>query len=209
MKILEPVRTIPKEVVDQYWGIMPANVGHLKGLRFMDSGIKPVYRRCKAVGTAITVKAPGGVDGGILNQVSGMVQPGDIVVVDRGGDTEHACIGEFRALQFLQLGAAGWVVDGAICDVIAIEDMAFPVFSRTVSALVVKPVGLQGEINVPVVCGGVVVNPGDLIVADDDGVVVLSPEEAQELLPVLLEKEEKEAEMRKPHADLLSRNRKR
>jgi regulator of RNase E activity RraA len=173
----------------------------------MDSGIKPVYRRCKLVGPALTVRAPGGVDAGVLSEVTALARPGDVIVVDRGGDTEHACFGEFRALKHLELGIEGWVIDGATCDVIALEDMQFPTFSRTVSALVAKLVGLQGEVNTPIVCGGVVVNPGDLIIGDDDGVVVLSPAEAEDLLPTCLEKEDKEVEMRKPYAALLQNRR--
>lgn len=208
MKILERVDRVSQELVEQYKKVAPATLGHMKDLRFMDSGIKPVYRRCKLVGPAFTVKAPGGVDAEILNKVTEMAKPGDVIVVDRGGDTEHAVIGEFRALKHLQLGIAGWVVDGAVCDIVALEDMGFPTFSRTVSALVSKMVGLQGEINTAVSCGGVVVNPGDLIVADDDGVCVLSPEEAEALLPTMLEKEAKETALREQHAEILFRNRK-
>jgi 4-hydroxy-4-methyl-2-oxoglutarate aldolase len=207
MKIHDRVGVIAPDTIEQYKKVAPATLGHMKDLRFMHSGIKPAYRGCKLVGTAVTVRAPGGVDIEILNKVTDIARPGDVIVVDRCGDTEHAVIGEFRALKHLQLGIGGWVVDGAICDVIAIGDMGFPTFSRTISALVGKPVGLQGEINTPVNCGGVVVNPGDLIVADDDGVVVLSPEEAEAILPVALEKEAKETAMREQYADLLYRNR--
>lgn len=207
MRILERVERIPKELIEAYRQIAPATLGHMKNLRIMDSGIKPVYRRCKMVGPAFTVRAPGGLDSDILNKVNEMVRPGDVVVVDRGGDTEHAVIGEIRALRHLQMGVEGWVVDGAVCDAVAIEDMGFPTFSRTISALVAKRLGVQGDINVPVTCGRVVVNPGDLIVGDADGVVVLSREEAEELMPAMLEKEAKETEWRKEHAALLYRNR--
>lgn len=198
---------ISDDLVKLYEGVAPATLGHMKDLRFMDSGIKPVYRRCHLVGRAFTVRAPGGVDAKILNEATSQAQPGDVIVVDRCGDTEHAVIGEFRALDHLKRGFAGWVVDGAICDAVAIGDMAFPTFSRTVSALVGKQVGLQGAVNIPIVCGGVVVNPGDLIIGDDDGVVVLSPEEAARLIDKCLEVEQKEREKRAADAELLSRNR--
>lgn len=197
---------ISNELIKAYEEVAPATLGHMTDLRFMDSGIKPVYRRCKIVGRALTVRAPGGVDAKILNDVTKIAKPGDVVVVDRCGDTEHAVIGEFRALAHLQMGLAGWVVDGAVCDVIAIEEMGFPTFSRTISALVGKPVGLQGKVNVPVNCGGVVVNPGDLILGDDDGVVVLSRDEAEALLPRCLEVEQKEREKRATVSEILSRN---
>ena len=202
-------KRISDDLLKAYEGVAPATLGHMTNLRFMDSGIKPVYRRCHLVGRAFTVFAPGGVDAKILNAATEQAKPGDVVVVDRGGDTEHAVIGEFRALDHLKRWFAGWVVDGAVCDVVAIGDMGFPVFSRTVSALVGKQVGLQGAVNIPVVCGGVVVNPGDLILGDDDGVVVLSQEEAESLLPRCLEVEQREIEKRKADMALLTRNKNR
>ncbi len=207
MKIVDRISKVSPELLEEYRKVAPATLGHLNGLRFMSSAIKPVYGRCKMIGTAVTVRAPGGIDAEILNRVTEMVKPGDVVVVDRCGDTEHAVIGEFRAARYVKLGAAGWVVDGAVCDIVAIEEMGFPVFSRTVSALVAKGVGLQGEINTPVNCGGVVVHPGDLIIGDDDGVVVLSAEEAEALLPTALQKEAQETEMRLQYGDILHRNR--
>lgn len=207
MKIHDRVSTIKPEIVEQYRRVAPATLGHQKDLRFMDSGIKPVYRRCRLVGPALTVSAPGGVDAGVLSEVTALAKPGDVIVVDRGGDTEHACFGEFRALKHMELGIEGWVIDGATCDAVALEDMQFPTFSRTVSALVAKLVGLQGSVNTPIVCGGVVVHPGDLIIGDDDGVVVLSAAEAEEHVAAALEKEEKEVEMRKQYAPMLEQRR--
>lgn len=203
MKILPRQELLSKELIESYRNVAPATLGHFKNLRFMDSGIKPVYPKCTLVGPAFTVWAPGDVDAAVLNKVTDLAKPGDVIVVDRGGDTEYAVIGEFRAVRHLELGIAGWIVDGAICDSVAIGQMQFPVFSRTITAQVAKLAGVQGAINVPVVCGGVTVNPGDLIVADDDGVVVLSPEEAQENLEAALAAEEREAGLRQQFAHLL------
>jgi 4-hydroxy-4-methyl-2-oxoglutarate aldolase len=208
MKINPHAPTLRPGLLEMASKVAPATLGHLMNLRFMDAGIKPVYRRCKVVGQALTVKAPGAVDFGVLSELNTMAKPGDVIVIDRGGDVEHATMGEFRALKMVQLGVAGWIVDGSICDVNAIEDMGFPTFARAVSALVGKPVNLQGEVNTAVSCGGVVVHPGDLIIGDDDGVVVLSAEEAEELLPKCLETENKEIEMRKQFAAILNRNKK-
>ena len=128
------------------------------------------------------------------------------MVVDRAGDTRYAVIGEFRALADLRRGIAGWVVDGAICDVVAIGNMAFPTFCRSVSALVAQAPGIQGAIGIPVVCGGIVVNPGDLILGDDDGVVALSAEEAEKYIDYCLEVEAREVEKRKGFESILYRN---
>ena len=197
---------ISDELLEAYKGVAPATLGHMSHLRFMDSGIKPVYRRCHVVGRAFTIWAPGGIDALILDEANTKAQAGDVIVVDRGGDTEYACIGEFRALADLKRGIAGWVVDGAVCDVVAIGDMGFPTFSRSVSALIAKSAGLEGAVQVPISCGGVVVNPGDMILGDDDGVVVLSPEEAERLLPKCLEVEQKEIKKREGNIDILTRN---
>ncbi len=201
------IARISDELIKAYENVAPATLGHMTNLRFMDSGIKPVYRRCHVVGRAFTVWSPGGIDAMILDEAVDKAQPGDVIVVDRAGDTEYACIGEFRALADLKRGIAGWVIDGAICDVVAIGDMAFPTFCRSVSALVAQSAGLSGAINVPITCGGIVVNPGDLILGDDDGVVVLSPEEAERLLPKCLEVTEREIKKREGNMELLMRNR--
>jgi len=194
--------SVPQELLEAYRRIAPGTLGHFHGLRFMDSGIKPVFDGCRLVGRALTVWAPGGVDLGILNDISGVLRQGDVVVVDRGGDTEHAIVGEFRAIAQLEQGAAGWIVDGAVCDVAALRRLRFPVYSRTISPLVAKAVNLQGTINEPVSCGGVVVRPGELIVADDDGVAVLSRKEAESFLDQALAKEADEARKREDYRHL-------
>ncbi|HUY99930.1 MAG TPA: hypothetical protein VMU89_06235 [Thermomicrobiaceae bacterium] len=186
---------VTAELIEAYRGIAPATLGHLSGVRVMTSAIKPGYRTCKLVGPAFTVRAVG-LDITATNQACEQIKAGQVMVVDRGGDAEHACIGEFRALAQQKKGVLGWVIDGASTDIVELEEMRFPVFARAWSALIGHAVGSPGTINEPIACGGVVVNPGDLIVADDNGVVVLSPGEAERLLPQCLEKERREAETR-------------
>jgi len=190
----EPAPIRP-ELIEAYRGIAPATLGHMPGVRVMASAIKPGYRNCKLVGPAFTVRAVG-LDVSATNEACERIQAGQIMVVDRGADYEHACIGEFRALAQQQKGVAGWVVDGASTDILELEAMRFPVFARTWSALVGRAAGGVGDIDVPIACGGVVVYPGDLIVADDNGVVVLSAQQADALLPHCQEVERREAEQR-------------
>jgi regulator of RNase E activity RraA len=121
------------------------------------------------------------------------------MVVDRGGDINSACIGEFRGLAQKQRGVAGWVIDGAATDILELEALRFPVFARSWSARVGTGINHSGAIQMPVVCGGVIVNPGDLIVADDNGVAVLSPAEAEEILQYCQEVEAREAIKRKDY----------
>lgn len=198
MALDEQSTAIPQEIIEAYREIEPATLGHIPGVRVMASAIKPGYKRCKLVGPAFTVRAVG-LDISAINHACEEIQPGQVMVVDRGGDVEHACIGEIRALRQRRLGVAGWVVDGASTDILELEAMGFPVFARAWSALIGRAAGgVETEVvNLPITCGGVVVNPGDLIVADDNGVVVLSPQEAVTLLPRCQEKQRQEVELRR------------
>jgi regulator of RNase E activity RraA len=198
LKIGERGPAIRPELVEAYRGIAPATIGHLAGTRIMTSAIKPGYRNCKLVGPAFTVSAIG-LDIVATNTACELIAAGEVMVVDRGGDVEHACIGEFRALAQQEKGVAGWVIDGASTDILEIEEMRFPIFARSWSARVGKPADVGGEVNLPITCGGVVVNPGDLIVADDNGVAVLSPEEAEALLEHCLEVEAREVVRRREY----------
>lgn len=183
------------ELIEQYRGVQPATIGHLPGARLMTYAIKPGYRNCKLVGQAFTVSSFG-LDITATSEACKLIEAGEVMVVDRGGDIENACIGEFRALDQQKKGVAGWVIDGSSTDILECEAMKFPIFARGWSARVGHPASLGGTINLPVTCGGVVVNPGDLIVADDNGVAVLSPEEAEALIEQCLAVEAREAAKR-------------
>src|SRR5690625_1907221 len=167
------------ELVEAYRQIAPATLGHMHNIRFMDPTIKPLFNGVVMVGPAFTVRTEG-MDAAALTKVDEFAKPGDIVVVDRGGDHKHAVIGEFRALKHIRMGLGGWIIDGAATDVLELQEMRFPVYARTVTALVAKMINAEGAVGVPIQCGGVVVNPGDLIVADDNGIAVLSHDEARE-----------------------------
>ncbi len=195
MIIGERGRKLSAELIEQYRGVAPATIGHLPGTRLMTYAIKPGYRNCKLVGQAFTVSSVG-PDISATSEACKLIEAGEVMVVDRGGDVENACIGEFRALDQQKLGVAGWVIDGASTDIIECEVMKFPIFARSWSARVGFAANRGGGINVPVNCGGVVVHPGDLIVADDNGIAVLSPEEAEALIEKCLEVEAREAAKR-------------
>lgn len=168
-----------KELIETYRQIVPATIGHLDNSRIMAAAIKPLFSNVTLVGAAFTIRTSG-MDYSALTEINDIVQPGDVLVIDRGGDEEYAVIGEFRALRYIRLGVAGCIVDGAVTDVVEIQKMRFPTFARTISARVAKNIGREGAVGVPIVCGGVIVNPGDLIVADDNGVAVLSHHEAEQ-----------------------------
>lgn len=188
------------ELIDAYRQIAPATLGHMHNIRFMDPAIKPLFSGVVMVGPAFTVRTEG-MDAAALTKVDELAQPGDIVVVDRGGDYKHAVIGEFRALKHIRMGLEGWIIDGAATDVLELQQMRFPVYARTVTALVAKMIKAEGAVGVPVQCGGVVVNPGDLIVADDNGVAVLSHAEAREHVEHGLAVADRERRMRVEYAE--------
>lgn len=147
----------------------------------MDVAIKPVYKDVKVVGPALTAKMPPG-DIGLNRKVIDLAQPGDVIVIDRCGDVQYACWGGAVTLFCKVKGIEAMIVDGSVTDRMEIADMQWPVFSRAVSGCVGRKLEKGGGVNIPIQCGGVVVQPGDLIVADDDGIAVINPDEAEDLL---------------------------
>jgi len=149
----------------------------------MESGIRPLYLPVRRlVGSALTVKAPPG-DNLTVHGALGMVQEGDVLVIDwRGSD---ACAtGAGSLVVPIRRGLRGAVVDGGWRDIAELQAIDFPVFARSVSPY--SPPKLQpGEINVAVSCGGVVVHPGDVVVADAEGVVIVPLREAESVANAL------------------------
>ncbi|MDR3561333.1 MAG: 4-carboxy-4-hydroxy-2-oxoadipate aldolase/oxaloacetate decarboxylase [Negativicutes bacterium] len=171
-----------KELVEQFKGLPVANIAdEMNRLSCMDACIKPL-NSTPLLGTAFTVKARVG-DNLMLHTAIDMAQPGEIIIVDDQGDTANSLIGENMMLWAERRGISGMVIDGAVRDVETLSQMKFPVYATGV-----QPNGPYkdgpGEINVPVCCGGITVNPGDIIVGDADGVVVIKAQDA----PVVLEK---------------------
>jgi 4-hydroxy-4-methyl-2-oxoglutarate aldolase len=176
-----PADQISDAVIDAFREITVGDIGHIQQFGFMDTEIRPVWRDIRLVGRATTVRMPG-MDIAANRKAIQTARPGDVIVVDRAGDTETACWGGGAAVLAMVQGAAGLIVDGAVTDTMEITDLKWPVYSRSVSGLVGRLIDQNAEINTVVNCGGVPVSPGDLIVADDDGIVVIRPWEAEDLL---------------------------
>lgn len=186
--IHERVQTIPQEIIDGFQSLGVGDIGHVQNYGFMDTSIRPIWRDIKLVGTAVTVRMPN-MTSSISREAIRAAQSGDVIVIDRGGDTEIAGWGGFVSLLAKAKGIAGLIVDGAVTDTMEITDLKWPVYSRSISGIVGRPGGaVPGEINTTVSCGGVPVSPGDLIVADDDGIVVIRPHEAEKLLRAVQER---------------------
>jgi 4-hydroxy-4-methyl-2-oxoglutarate aldolase len=166
----------------------------------MDVDIKPVYRDVKLVGSAITAKMLPG-DNSLIRKVIELAEPGDAIIIDACGEIRHAVWGGAVSLYCKVEGVAGVIIDGSTTDSLEIADLKWPVFARGISGLVARRLDKGGGINIPVQCGGLIVHPGDLIVADDDGIAVINPDESEELLKKLYDRFRDTPSIRKWIAD--------
>jgi regulator of RNase E activity RraA len=174
--------SVPTELLDRLRAIPPATIGHVLAFGFMDTALQPIGRRGFCVcGPATTVRTMA-IDSTVVHHAIDMAAPGDVLVIDRTGDTKHACWGEMTSLAAKVRGLAATVVDGPATDVVEIVDMEYLVFARGVSPITTRSLAMFGEINTVVQCGGVPVAPGDIILADDNGVLVLKPDQIAALV---------------------------
>jgi RraA family protein len=156
--IIEGFRGAPTSVISDNLARLPGAVG-----------LKPYHRGGKLVGTAFTVRTRPG-DNLAIHRALELVGPGDVIVVDGGGDETRALVGEIMKTIAQWRKAEGYVIDGAIRDVAAFAGDDFPCYARAVIHRGPYKNG-PGEINVPVTIGGSVISPGDIVVGDEDGVV--------------------------------------
>jgi RraA family protein len=172
-------------------GCLTGNVGDCLGRgAAMDSRIKGLSPGMKVVGPALTVKVPP-TDNLMIHKALTLVKPGDVIVIEGGGDHSWALLGFLIVRTAMKLGVSGMVVDGAVRDAAEIRRVGFPLFAAGVSPNGPFKEG-PGEINYPIQCGGQGVRPGDLIVADDDGVVVVKRDQAEECIQKVKEVVERE-----------------
>lgn len=190
---------LSKETIERFMKVDPAAIGHYIDSGFMNPRIKPIYKSAKIIGPAYTVRMPGR-DSCALYYAMQKAPKGSVIVVDKCSDDLFACTGEFVATMAKCLGLAGIVIDGPATDSIGIEKLEFPVFCTGLSPVTSMITNISGEVNIPIQCGGAVVNPGDLIFGDADGVMVV-PEDYEELLEKAEVKTEAEEKLRKKLAE--------
>jgi len=180
-RIYSEINRPDPELVQKFKGIPSSNINdEMNRLYCMEAAISPLNEVESMVGTAFTVKAPIG-DNLIFHKALDMAQPGDIIIVDGAGAMDRSLAGEIMITFAEKKGIAGLVVDGALRDLDGIKRCSMPVYAKGITPQGPFKNG-PGEIGVPVCCGGIVVFPGDIIVGDSDGIVVIRPDDAGEVL---------------------------
>jgi 4-hydroxy-4-methyl-2-oxoglutarate aldolase len=154
----------------------PATIGHFLDFGFVDPAVRAMFDVPRIAGTAVTVRFTG-ADCTILHYALGQVRPGDVLVVDRAGDNRHGAVGGGVAFAAKAAGAKGIVMDGMATDIAELRQHRLPVWARGLSTVTGKRMFQQGEFCVPINCGGVPVSPGDAVLADENGVLILKPDQ--------------------------------
>ena len=191
MDIIHTVERLPRDLVDRFAAFDPATVYEAQGKRGMvDPTIKPAWPGATLCGSIVTVDCPPG-DNLMLHKAVTLAQPGDVLVATLHNYTWKGAWGEVLTVAAQARGIAGLAVDGAIRDISAIRALGFPAFSRGLAIGACSKTN-PGRVNAPIVFGGVPVNPGDIIVGDDDGLAIVARESAQATLDAALARQTSE-----------------
>ena len=179
-RIMPMPAPIPKDLIERFQSVVTPHISDNMHRLCGVIGLKQYHRQKKLVGRAITVKVRPG-DNLMIHKAIDIAEPGDVIVVDGGGEVTQALVGELMQMHAQVRGVAGFVIDGAIRDIAAFHAADFPCFARGNTHRGPFKEG-PGEINVPVAIGGLVIEAGDLIVGDEDGLVAIPADQLDTLL---------------------------
>jgi regulator of RNase E activity RraA len=171
-------KQLPKELTDLLVKAEPATIGHFLDFGFADPELRALLPDKRIAGTVVTCRFAG-IDGSIMHYALGQIRPGDVLVVDRVGDRRHAACGGGVCFSAREAGALGIIIDGPATDIGEIRQYGLPVWARGLSAVTSKRTYSHGEFCVPVNIGGVPVMPGDAVLADENGILFLKPDQVE------------------------------
>lgn len=192
-RILPRARSVPAELVAQFKALPVANVSDsMSRMTAAGPRLTRMHRDGVLAGPALTVKARPG-DNLMLHKAIDMAQPGDVIVVDAGGDLTNSLMGELMLAYAVKRGVAGFVLNGAIRDADAFRQVNLPVYAAGVTHRGPYKDG-PGEINVPIAIDGMVIEPGDLVLGDADGVLAVPYDAADAVLAATQAKQDAEAQ---------------
>lgn len=187
---------IPETVLSKLRHCETATIGHFMHAGFADRRIRPLDPTRRIAGTAVTVRIAG-PDSAMLHHAVSQLRKGDVLLIDRCGDTRHACLGGGVAFAAAMRGIEGAVIDGPMTDQNEVRGTGLAVWSDGASAITTKLFAMPSEFNTDICIGGVEVHPGDAVLADESGVLILRPSEAEEIADMALAIQSEEAELQR------------
>lgn len=197
--VREKFNRVERATVDELGNYGVATIHEAQGRKgLMAPFMRPIYPGTRISGTAITVSVPP-CDNWMIHVAAELCQEGDIMVVAPTSYSDAGYFGDLLATLLMSRGVKALVIDAGVRDIADLKEMGFPVWSKCISAQGTVKETL-GDVNIPVVCAGQIVHPGDVIIADDDGVVVVAQDEAGDILVKSQQREDKEAGIRKRYA---------